>query len=73
MIHYSYTKKFGVLKGWIFPHFSNKGIKINFHKMIFFIPLFRQLQHGCPNLFTLLYIKLIYAYQGCIYLVKKIQ
>jgi len=34
-MHFSYTKKIGVLKGWIFPHFSNQGIKINFQRMIF--------------------------------------
>jgi len=36
MIHYSFTKKIGVLKGWSFPHFSNRGIKINIKKMIFY-------------------------------------
>jgi len=35
MIHYSFTKKMCVFKGWSFPHFSNSGIKINIQKMIF--------------------------------------
>jgi len=35
MIHYLFTKKIGVLKGWSFPHFSYLGIKINIQKMIF--------------------------------------
>jgi len=36
MIHYSFTKTIGVLKGWIFPHFFNEVIKINFQKIIFY-------------------------------------
>jgi len=36
MIHYSFTKKIGILKGWSFPNFFNEDIKINFQTMIFY-------------------------------------
>ena len=41
MIHYSFTKQIGVLKGWIFPIYFNEGVNTNSQKI--FIPLSSEL------------------------------
>jgi len=43
MMLYSFTKKIGVLKGWIFLIFLIKALRSISKRWFFFIPLFRQL------------------------------